>query len=65
MGLISTGDCHRADAILGRIQRLHRVVDGMLAETDNVATAYSVAKALLNTYREHRITLDETSFSSR
>ena len=40
MGLISTGDeyCRRTDAILGRIPRLHRVVDNMLAEADNIAT---------------------------
>jgi len=37
-------------------------VDDMLAEDDNVATAYSAAKALLSTCREHRITLGREKF---
>jgi hypothetical protein len=53
--------CHRTVAILVRIPRLHSVVDDMLTEAVNVATAYSEAKTLLSTCRVQKITLGRNS----
>ena len=64
MGLVSTGDeyCRRTDAALGHIPRLHRVVDDMLAEANDLATCYSDARLLLTTCRENNITLGKKKF---
>ena len=65
MVLVSTGDeyCRRTDAALGHLPRLHRVVDDMLAEADDLTTCNSDARLLLTTCRENNITLSKKKFN--
>ena len=59
MGLLFTGDeyCRRTDAALCHLPRLHRVIDDMLCEADDLDTCYNDARVLLQTCRENHMTL--------
>ena len=64
MGLVSTGDeyCRRTDSSLGRLPRLHRVVDDILAEAPNLTTCYNYARTMWTICRDHNITLGKKKF---
>ena len=65
MGLLFTGNkyCRRTDAALGHLPRLHRVMDDMLCEADDLDTCYNDARVLLQTCRENGITLGKKKFA--
>ena len=65
MGLLFTGDeyCRRTDAFLGHLPRLHRVMDDMLCEADDLQACYDDARNLLLACREHNITLGKKKFT--
>ena len=65
MGQRVTGDdyCRRTDAFLGHLPRLHRVMDDMLCEADDLGTCYDDARNLLLACREHNITLGKKKFT--
>ena len=65
MGLLFTGNeyCRRTDAALGHLPRLHRMMDDMLCEADDLDTCYNDARVLLQTCRENGITLGKKKFA--
>ena len=64
MGLMFTGDeyCRRTDAALGHLPRLYRVMDDMLAESQDLETCYNDARNLLLACRANNITLGKKKF---